>query len=204
MTDPTSLWPTNPKLVGIAADHGGHELKRFLTRLLRESGYEVVDFGNRQLRADDDYPDFIVPLGFAVADGEVGRGIAICGSGVGACIAANKVAGVRACLIHETFSAHQGVEDDDLNLICLGGLVVGHALAWELVQTFLAARFSGARRHCRRVAKIAQLEMGRVGDCLESECLLAPIEPPADPLQDLSPKSVPEAEADWRDEGNPN
>jgi ribose 5-phosphate isomerase B len=84
--------------------------------------------------------------------------VALCGSGVGACVAANKVEGVRACLIHETFSAHQGVEDDDLNIICLGGLVVGHALAWELVQTFLAARFSGAERHRRRLAKVEALE----------------------------------------------
>jgi ribose 5-phosphate isomerase B len=84
--------------------------------------------------------------------------VAVCGSGVGASVAANKVAGVRACLIHETFSAHQGVEDDDLNLICLGGLVIGHALAWELVETFLAAHFSGAERHRRRLAKIAALE----------------------------------------------
>jgi ribose 5-phosphate isomerase B len=99
-----------------------------------------------------------VPLARAVADGDVTRGVAICGSGVGASVAANKVTGVRACLIHETFSAHQGVEDDDLNLICLGGLVVGHALAWELVQTFLAARFTGARRHCRRLAKMAEIE----------------------------------------------
>jgi RpiB/LacA/LacB family sugar-phosphate isomerase len=101
---------------------------------------------------------FVVPLARAVAGGDVERGVAICGSGVGASLAANQIAGVRACLIHETFSAHQGVEDDDLNLICLGGPVVGHALAWELVQTFLAARFSGAERHCRRLAKVAELE----------------------------------------------
>jgi ribose 5-phosphate isomerase B len=107
---------------------------------------------------DDDYPDFVVPLARAVADGKVERGVAICGSGVGASVAANKVAGVRACLIHENFSAHQGVEDDDLNLICLGGLVVGTATASELVQTFLAARFSGAERHRRRLAKVAALE----------------------------------------------
>jgi ribose 5-phosphate isomerase B len=125
---------------------------------LRAAGYKVIDFGDRRLQADDDYPDFVVPLARAVADGDVTRGVAICGSGVGASVTANKVAGVRACLIHETFSAHQGVEDDDLNLICLGGLVVGHALAWELVQTFLAARFTGARRHCRRLAKMAEIE----------------------------------------------
>jgi ribose 5-phosphate isomerase B len=121
----------------------------------------VVEFGDGRLDPDDDYPDFIVPLARAVACGGVERGVAICGSGVGASVAANKVAGVRACLIHETFSAHQGVEDDDLNMICLGGLVVGHALAWELVQTFLAARFSGAERHRRRLAKVADLENKR-------------------------------------------
>jgi ribose 5-phosphate isomerase B len=144
--------------VGVAADHGGFELKEQLVGKLRASGHEVVEFGDRRLDPDDDYPDCVVPLARAVAGGEVDRGVAICGSGVGASVVANKVAGVRACLIHETFSAHQGVEDDDLNVICLGGLVVGHALAWELVQTFLAARFSGAERHRRRLAKVAELE----------------------------------------------
>jgi ribose 5-phosphate isomerase B len=147
--------------VGIAADHGGFELKEQLVGKLREAGHEVVEFGDGRLNLDDDYPDFVVPLARTVASGEIERGVAICGSGVGASVAANKVAGVRACLIHETFSAHQGVEDDDLNMICLGGLVVGHALAWELVQTFLAARFSGAERHRRRLAKVADLENKR-------------------------------------------
>ena len=150
--------PVTPKRVGIAADHGGYELKEYLAGKLREAGYEVVDFGDGRPREDDDYPDFIVPLARAVAAGTVKRGIGICGSGVGASVSANKVAGGRACLIHENFSAHQGVEDDDLNLICFGGLVVGHALAWELTQTFLAARFTGAERHCRRLAKVADLE----------------------------------------------
>jgi ribose 5-phosphate isomerase B len=149
---------TEPALIGIAADHGGFELKQHLAGKLREAGHCVIDFGDDRSQPDDDYPDFVVPLARAVARGEVNRGVAVCGSGVGASVAANKVAGVRACLIHETFSAHQGVEDDDLNLICLGGLVVGHALAWELVETFLAARFSGAERHRRRLAKIAALE----------------------------------------------
>ena len=126
--------------------------------MLREAGHEVIDFGDRQPTADDDYPDFVVPLARAVARREVDRGVAICGSGVGACVVANKVPGVRACLIHETFSAHQGVEDDDLNLICMGGLVVGHALAWELVKTFLAARFNGAERYRRRLSKVEELE----------------------------------------------
>jgi len=147
--------------IGIAADHGGYELKEYLSNLLRETGHQVMDFGDRQPKPDDDYPDFVVPMGRAVAAGEVERGVAICGSGVGASIAANKVPGVRACLIHESFSARQGVEDDNLNVICLGGLVVGHAMAWELVQTFLAARFSEAERHCRRLAKVAALESGQ-------------------------------------------
>jgi len=144
--------------VGIAADHGGFELKGLLVKTLRDLGYEVIDFGASGLNPEDDYPDFVVPLAQAVADGKVDRGVAICGSGVGACVVANKVAGVRASLIHETFSAHQGVEDDDMNMICLGGLVVGHAFAWELVKTFLQAKFSGAERFQRRLAKVAALE----------------------------------------------
>ena len=144
--------------VGVAADHSGFELKEFLAGKLRAAGYEVTDFGDRELRSDDDYPDFIIPLARAVAAGTVDRGVGICGSGVGASVAANKVAGIRAGLIDENFSAHQGVEDDDLNMICFGGLLVGHVLAWELTQTFLAARFIGAERFRRRLAKVAELE----------------------------------------------
>lgn len=144
--------------IGIAADHGGFELKVQLTVALKDAGYEVVDFGAHELATGDDYPDFVVPLARAVANGEVTRGVAICGSGVGACVVANKVLGVRACLIHENFSARQGVEDDDMNMICLGGLVVGHALAWELVKTFLQAKFSGIERFKRRLEKVAALE----------------------------------------------
>ena len=144
--------------IGIAADHGGFELKVQLTIALKAVGYEVVDFGAHELVIGDDYPDFVVPLARAVANGEVTRGVAICGSGVGACVVANKVSGVRACLIHENFSAHQGVEDDDMNMICLGGLVVGHALAWELVKTFLQAKFTGTERFQRRLEKVAALE----------------------------------------------
>jgi RpiB/LacA/LacB family sugar-phosphate isomerase len=147
-------------VIGIAADHGGFELKEHLLGKLREAGHEVADFGDRERKPGDDYPDFVVPLARAVAAGKVHRGIAICGSGVGASIAANKVPGARACLIHETFSAHQGVEDDDLNIICLGGLVVGRAMAWELVQAFLAATFSGEARHVRRLGKVEELEGG--------------------------------------------
>lgn len=148
----------SPKRIGIAADHGGFETKEYLAGMLREAYYEVLDFGDSRLNPDDDYPDFVVPLARAVARGEVDRGVAICGSGVGACIAANKLPGVRACLIHESFSAHQGVEDDDMNVICLGGRVVTNTVAWELAGIFLRARFSGAERHRRRVAKVARLE----------------------------------------------
>jgi len=144
--------------IGIAADHGGFELKVQLTEALKTGGYEVTDFGAHELVIGDDYPDFVVPLAMAVAKREVTRGVAICGSGVGACVVANKVPGVRACLIHENFSAHQGVEDDDMNMICLGGLVVGHALAWELVKTFLQAKFNGTERFQRRLAKVTALE----------------------------------------------
>jgi ribose 5-phosphate isomerase B len=146
------------KSIGVASDHGGHALKEDLARRLREAGYEVTDFGDSQPVAEDDYPDFVVPMAQAVAGGKLDRGVAICGSGVGACVAANKVRGVRACLIHELFSARQGVEDDDLNVICLGGRVVSPAFAWELVQAFLAARFSGGERFRRRLDKVAALE----------------------------------------------
>lgn len=144
--------------LGIAADHGGFTLKQEVAESLRGLGHEVVDFGAQQLNPEDDYPDFVVPLARAVAAGEVERGVALCGSGVGASIAANKVPGMRAGLIHDVFSAHQGVEDDDMNVFCLGGKVIGSALAWELIENFLAARFSGAERHKRRLAKVQALE----------------------------------------------
>ena len=158
MSDFLMMIPQQPKFIGIAADHGGFELKQLLSARLRRTGRAVVDFGDRIKLSTDDYPDFVIPLARAVASGEVQRGIAIYGSGVGAAIAANKVNGVRACLIEESWSAHQGVEDDDLNMICLGGLVTGPALAWELIQIFLAAGFSGAERHRRRLTKIVALE----------------------------------------------
>lgn len=144
--------------IGIAADHGGFTMKEVIDAALRESGYELVDFGAKELTPGDDYPDFVIPLAKAVAEHRLDRGIALCSSGVGASIAANKVNGVRAALIHDSYSAHQGVEDDDMNIICLGSQVVGYAQAWELVKTFLAAAFSGAERHRRRLAKVAALE----------------------------------------------
>jgi len=144
--------------VGIATDHGGFDLKEDLVARLRAAGHEVVDFGAAELNSTDDYPDFVIPLARAVSKGEVERGVAICGSGVGASVCANKVPGIRAALIHDHFSAVQGVEDDNMNIICMGGRTVGPAVAWDLVAAFLAARFSGAERHRRRLAKVASLE----------------------------------------------
>jgi len=144
--------------IGIAADHGGFELKEQLMAYLKPLGYEIEDFGAHELDTSDDYPDFIVPLAQAVAAGKLSRGIAVCGSGVGASVAANKIAGARAALITEHFSAHQGVEDDDLNIICLGGRITGYVAAEELVLAFLGAEFSGADRHRRRLEKVRVLE----------------------------------------------
>lgn len=145
--------------IGIAADHGGFELKEKIVKLLEDTNHEVIDFGANTLDDKDDYPDYIIPLAKAVSSKEVDRGIAVCGSGVGACIAANKIAGVRAALISEVFSARQGVEDDDMNMICLGGRVIGPAHASEIIKSFLNANFTQAERHKRRLAKVIALEI---------------------------------------------
>jgi ribose 5-phosphate isomerase B len=144
--------------IGIAADHGGFELKQALLLHLKKSGHDLQDFGAFELDSQDDYPDFIIPLAKALQDKQLDRAIAVCGSGVGAAVVANKVNGVRAALITEHFSAHQGVEDDDVNMICLGGRITGPAVALELVDTFINSKFSGAERHVRRLDKIRQLE----------------------------------------------
>jgi ribose 5-phosphate isomerase B len=144
--------------IGIATDHGGYGLKEELVAQLRKDGHEVIDFGAHTLTSDDDYPDFVIPLAKAVVAGQVERGVAICGSGVGAAVCANKVPGARASLIHDHFSAKQGVEDDHMNILCMGGRTVGPAVAWDLVQTFLAAEYSQAPRHLRRIGKVAALE----------------------------------------------
>src|SRR5665213_445783 len=144
--------------IGIAADHGGFELKNTMKQFLEGKGFEVKDFGTHQLDNGDDYPDFVIPLAEAVAKKDVDRGVAICGSGVGASMAANKVIGVRAALIHEHFSAHQGVEDDDMNLICLGGRVTAFAAAEELIMAFLNAKYLGLVRFERRLQKVRNLE----------------------------------------------
>ena len=149
--------------VGIATDHGGFGLKEELVARLRTAGHEVVEFGAVKLAPGDDYPDYVIPLAHAVAEGKVERGVAICGSGVGASVCANKIPGVRAGLIHDHFSARQGVEDDHMNVICMGGRTVGPAVAWELVETFLTSGFSQAERHLRRLGKVASLEAQTIG-----------------------------------------
>jgi len=160
--------------VGIAADHGGYEMKQKIYILLNAKGHHIVDFGNLQYDRDDDYPDFAIPLARAVAAGVVERGVLVCGSGIGASIAVNKIEGVRAAVCHDDFSARQGVEDDDMNILCLGGLTTGVAVAWNCVKSFLGARFTGAERNLRRLAKVSAVgahpilganDVPRVGHC---------------------------------------
>jgi ribose 5-phosphate isomerase B len=144
--------------IAVAADHGGFEMKQVLVARLHSLGHEVIDFGAPSSNPQDDYPDYIIPLARAVSNGEAERGIVICGSGVGASVAANKVKGIRAGLCHDHYSVRQGVEDDDMNVLCLGGRVMGIEVAWDHAQTFISATFSGAERHRRRLAKVARLE----------------------------------------------
>lgn len=160
VTVQNKFYSHNPNVmeIGIAADHGGYELKVMIRDFLIAQGHHIQDFGAYELNQADDYPDFVIPLAQAVAKGSVDRGIAFCGSGVGASVAANKVIGVRAALINDHFSAHQGVEDDDLNMLCLGGRVTGQNAAQEFVTAFLKARFTGEERHKRRLGKVRQLE----------------------------------------------
>jgi len=148
----------NKKLrVALGADHGGFVLKNELLARL-QGQYDISDLGAPKYDPDDDYPDFAEAVAEAVASGKAQRGILVCGSGVGACITANKVTGVRACLCHDTYSAHQGVEHDDMNVLCLGARVIGIELATELVEAFLKARFSKGKRHLRRLKKVLAIE----------------------------------------------
>ena len=144
--------------VALGADHGGFPLKGEVADLLRQAGHELLDLGAHSYDAGDDYPDFAKAVAEAVGEGRAERGVIICGSGVGASIAANKFRGVRAGLCHDTYSAHQGVEHDDMNVLCLGARIIGPATAFELVRAFLSARFSGEERHARRLAKVLSFE----------------------------------------------
>jgi ribose 5-phosphate isomerase B len=144
--------------IGVAADHAGFEQKQSLLKQLQEAGYDVKDYGALEFDALDDYSDIIVPLAKAVQSGEVERGVAVCGSGVGVSIAANKFPGVRAALITESYSAHQGVEHDAMNLLCVGGRVIGPMLIWEIVQSYLKAEYKGEERFQRRLDKVIAIE----------------------------------------------
>ncbi len=144
--------------VALGADHAGFAFKEPLRAWLQQQGYDVLDLGAHALDPEDDYPDFSEAVARAVAAARAERGILVCGSGVGACIAANKVPGVRACLCHDVYSAHQGVEHDDMNVLCLGSRAIGPELAKDLVSAFLNARFSGEKRHRRRLDKVRAIE----------------------------------------------
>ena len=169
MEDSIAMWNSKKQSLGIAADHAGFALKQYLLLRLQEDGYEVKDFGNSSYKDDDNFPEYVLPLARSVSKGEIDKAIAICGSGVGASIAANKIENVRACLIHETFSARQGVEDDDMNMICLGGRVIGHLYAWELVSVFLSATFIKLERHVKRLEEISEAEKSLIQNQLKRE-----------------------------------
>ena len=145
----------------IGADHGGFNLKAAVMEFLKSRGHEAVDFGAYRMEPGDDYPDFAAAVAGAVQSGQAERGILICGSGVGASVAANKWKGVRAAVCHDCFSAHQGVEDDDMNILCLGARVIGEEAAKECVASFAGAKFSGAPRHLRRLEKVREMEEDR-------------------------------------------
>jgi ribose 5-phosphate isomerase B len=148
--------------IAIACDHAGFSLKEMVLEAVRSAGYEPLDLGAYNLDPEDDYPDYAVKVGHAILDGQANRGILLCGSGVGVCIAANKLKGIYAGVCHDTYSAHQAVEHDDMNVLCLGMRVIGPELAEEIITAFLSARFigndAGQERHARRVAKIRNLE----------------------------------------------
>lgn len=146
--------------IAIAADHAGVDLKRVLLGHIRALGHEPIDLGGDGSNPADDYPDYAVKVGEEVRSGAAERGVLVCGSGVGVSIAANKIPGIRAAVCHDEYSAHQGVEHDDMNVLVLGARVVGEAVARELVARFLEASFSGEPRHARRLAKIAAIERG--------------------------------------------
>lgn len=144
--------------VAVGMDHGGFPLKEFILEELRKEGHEPVDVGAFQLDSTDDYPDFAEAVGAAVLDGRAERGVLVCGSGVGACVAANKMKGIRASVCHDHYSAHQGVEHDNMNVLCLGARIIGPELAVDLIRAFLAAKFSGEERHARRLGKVNAIE----------------------------------------------
>ncbi len=147
-----------PLTIALAADHAGYSLKNPVAELLRSLGHTVIDLGAHCYEATDDYPDFAQAVGTAIREGRAHRGIVLCGSGVGACVAANKIKGVRACMCHDTYSAAQGVEHDDMNVLTLGGRIIGEALMAEVVKAFAGAKFTAEPRHRRRLEKVLAIE----------------------------------------------
>jgi len=147
--------------LAIGCDHAGWDLKQRIAAWLRDQGHTVAEVFPAAFDPQDDYPDAAAAVGREVASGRAQRGVIVCGSGVGACVAANKIRGVRACLCHDTYSARQGVEHDDINVLCLGARVIGEATAEEILRALLGARFSGEERHVRRLKKTMALEDGR-------------------------------------------
>ena len=145
-------------IVAVGADHAGYALKGEIVGWLKEEGHQVNDLGALNLDPNDDYPDFAVAVASSVASGQSERGIVVCGSGVGACITANKVKGIRACLCHDIYSARQGVEHDDMNVICIGGRIIGIEIAKAVLRAFLAASFIPEPRFQRRLEKMIQIE----------------------------------------------
>jgi ribose 5-phosphate isomerase B len=144
--------------IAIGADHAGFTLKEDLAVQIRQLGHDVLDLGAYKSDPSDDYPDFAEAVGTAIVEGKAGRGVLICGSGVGVSVAANKIPGIRAAVCHDAYSAHQGVEHDNMNVLVLGSRIIGIELAHELVRSYLAAQFSGEERHCRRLAKVDAIE----------------------------------------------
>lgn len=144
--------------ISVAADHNGYELKNEISEILKRDGHDVIDMGPHSLDLLDDYPDYAKPLAESVSSGETERGIMVCGSGVGASVAANKVKGVRAAVCHDIYSAHQGVEHDDMNVLCLGSRIVGTEVVRELVSAFISAEYTNEERHARRLTKVIEME----------------------------------------------
>ena len=144
--------------VVFGADHGGFELKKYLVETFKKGGFEIIDVGNLNFDPKDDYPDYAIKVAEAVASGQAERGVIICGSGVGACIVANKIKGIRSCLCHDTYSAHQGVEHDAMNVLSLGARIIGKELAKELVFSFLKAKFINEERFIRRLEKVNNID----------------------------------------------
>ncbi|MDC0034826.1 ribose 5-phosphate isomerase B [Chloroflexi bacterium] len=144
--------------ISVAADHNGYELKNKIAEILKQNGHEVIDIGPHSMDPLDDYPDYAKPLANSVSTGATQRGIMVCGSGVGASVAANKVKGVRAAVCHDIYSAHQGVEHDDMNVLCLGSRIVGSEVVQELVSAFISAEYTNEERHARRLGKVIDME----------------------------------------------